>query len=34
MDIKRTFIKGLIIERRKRTKKIDYKGRGRSGMRK
>lgn len=34
MDIKRTFVTGVIIERRKRTKKIDYKGRGKSGMRK
>ena len=32
MDSKRTFGKGLVIERRKRTKRIDYKGRGRSGM--
>jgi hypothetical protein len=34
MDIRRTYVRGLIIERRKRFKSIDYKGWGKSGMRK
>jgi hypothetical protein len=33
MDARRTYVKGLIIERRKRMKSIDYKGRGKSGLR-
>lgn len=34
MEASRTYVKGLVIERRKRRKSIDYKGRGKSGMRK
>ena len=34
MDPKRTYVKGLVIERRARRKRIDFKGRGKSGMRK
>jgi hypothetical protein len=33
MDARRTFVKGLVIEWRKRVKSIDFKGRGKTGMR-
>ena len=33
-DLTRVYVKGIVIERWKRVKRIDYKGRGRSGVRK